>query len=222
MNRNNLDPILLTVITNRLESIAREMGAGMLRGSRSPIFAETKDFATAIFDSQLRLVGQTAYIPVLMGGSTIAVRSISEYFNKDICEGDILILNDPYHGNSHLPDITLVKPVFLEKRPWFWVLARGHHADIGGGGTAGYNPNAKTIWEEGIRIPPCKLYRQGVYNQDIWNIILSNVRFPELVESDLQCQVGACYLGEKALLKLLNQYGHNTVQTVINEMLNRS
>ena len=222
MNRNTLDPILLTVITNRLESIAREMGAGMLRGSRSPIFAETKDFATAIFDSQLRLVGQTAYIPVLMGGSPIAVRSISKHFNKNIYKGDVFVLNDPYHGNSHLPDITVVKPVFIENRPWFWVLARGHHADIGGGGTAGYNPNARTIWEEGIRIPPCKLYRQGVYNQDIWNLILLNVRLPELVESDLQCQVGACHLGEKALLQLLHQYGRQNTQTVIEEMLKRS
>ena len=123
MGRDALDPILLTVITNRLESIAREMGAGMLRSSRSPIIAETKDFVTAIFDSQLRLVGQTAYIPVLMGGSAIAVRSISEHFAGDIREGDVMVLNDPYRGNSHLPDITVVKPIFLEGRLWFWVLA---------------------------------------------------------------------------------------------------
>ena len=222
MGHDALDPILLTVITNRLESIAREMGAGMLRSSRSPIFAETKDFVTAIFDSQLRLVGQTAYIPVLMGGSAIAVRSISEHFEGNIHEGDVMVLNDPYRGNSHLPDITVVKPVFLEGRLWFWVLARGHHADIGGGGTAGYNPNAKTVWEEGLRIPPCKLYQQGIYNSDIWNLILLNVRLPVLVEGDLQCQVGACQVGERALLQLLQQYGRQDIKTVIEEMLVRS
>ena len=219
MGHDALNPILLTVITNRLESIAREMGAGMLRSSRSPIFAETRDFVTAIFEPQLRLVGQTAYIPVLMGGSAIAVRSISEHFAGDVHEGDVMVLNDPYRGNSHLPDLTVVKPVFLEGRLWFWVLARGHHADIGGGGAAGYNPNARTIWEEGLRIPPCKLYQQGVYHQDIWNLILLNVRLPLLVEGDLQCQVGACQVGERELLQLLQQYGRQDVQTAIEEML---
>ena len=123
MPDDRIDPILLTVITNRLEGITREMGAGLLRSSRSPIFAENKDFVTAVFDQHLRLVGQTAYIPVLMGASPFAVKAISEHFGEDVHEGDVMILNDPFHGNNHLPDITVVKPVFFNRRLRFWVLA---------------------------------------------------------------------------------------------------
>ncbi|MBI4525011.1 MAG: hydantoinase B/oxoprolinase family protein [Deltaproteobacteria bacterium] len=216
------DPILLTVITNRLEGITREMGAGMLRSSRSPIFAENKDFVTAVFDRKLRLVAQTAYIPVLMGASPFAVKAISDHFSGDVREGDVMILNDPYRGNNHPPDISVVKPVFFEGELRFWVLARGHHADIGGGGAGGYNPNAKTIWEEGLRIPPARLYEAGKYNSDVWNLILLNVRLPILVEGDLQCQIGACNVGEKALWQLLQHYGCERVDSVIEEILLRS
>ena len=217
-----MDQILMTVITNRLEGITREMGTGMLRSSRSPIFAENKDLVTAIFDKQLRLVAQTAYIPVLMGASPFAIKSIAEHFGEDINQGDIMILNDPYRGNNHAPDITVVKPVFFAEELHFWVFSRGHHADIGGGGTAGRNPHAKTVWEEGLRIPPTKLYQKGEYNRDIWEIILLNVRLPSLVEGDLQCQVGACNVGEKGLGKLLQQYGLQNVGDTINEVLKRS
>ncbi len=222
MQGESLDPILLTVITNRLEGITREMGAGMLRSSRSPIFAENKDFVTAIFDRQLRLVAQTAYIPVLVGASPFAVKAISEHFAEDVHEGDVMILNDPYHGNNHPPDITVVKPVFFDGQVRFWVLARGHHADIGGGGAGGYNPNAKTIWEEGLRIPPAKLYQSGKYIRDIWDLILLNVRLPILVEGDLQCQVGACSVGERALWQSLQHYGCASVDRAIEEILRRS
>src|ERR1051326_2920369 len=119
-NTDSIDPVSLTVVTNRLEGITREMGAGMLRSSRSPIFAENRDFVTAVFDRKLRLVAQTAYIPVLMGGSTYAVKSISEHFGADIHDGDVMILNDPYHGNNHAPDITVVKPIFFESDLRFW------------------------------------------------------------------------------------------------------
>lgn len=217
-----LDPILLTVITNRLEGITREMGAGMLRSSRSPIFAENRDFVTAIFDRRLRMVAQTAYIPVLMGASPFAVRAISEHFAEDVHEGDVMILNDPFHGNNHAPDITVVKPVYFAGQLQFWVLTKGHHADIGGGGTAGRNPDAKTAWEEGLRIPPARLYQSGKYNRDLWELILLNVRLPILVEGDLQCQVGACNTGERALGELLHHYGCADVDAAMEEILQRS
>jgi N-methylhydantoinase B len=222
MQCKSLDPVLLTVITNRLEGITREMGAGMLRSSRSPIFAENRDFVTAIFDRQLRLVAQTAYIPVLMGASPYAVKAISEHFADDVHEGDVMILNDPFRGNNHAPDITVVKPIFFDGKLRFWAFTRGHHADIGGGGAGGRNPNAKTVWEEGLRIPPARLYASGKYNRDVWELILLNVRLPILVEGDLQCQVGACNVGERTLLQLLRQYGCERVDSVIDEILQRS
>ena len=217
-----MDPILLTVIANRLEGVTREMGAGMLRSSRSPIFAENKDFVTAVFDRRLRLVAQTAYIPVLMGASPFAVRAVAEHFGDDVEPGDVMILNDPYRGNNHAPDISVLKPVFYGGELRFWVLSRGHHADIGGGGAAGRNPHAATAWEEGLRIPPAKLYRGGAHNRDVWEIILLNVRLRSSVEGDLQCQVGACNVGGKALEQMLERYGCDVVEGAMEEMLGRS
>ncbi len=145
------DSIKVSVIGNRLDAISKEIGQTMLRTSRSPIFSEARDFVTAIFDADCRLVAQTAYIPVLMGALPYALRSIASAFAGDIEDGDVFILNDPYRGNNHPPDITIAKPVFDQDRVAFWSVSKGHHADVGGGGVAGYNPAAKVVWEEGIR-----------------------------------------------------------------------
>jgi N-methylhydantoinase B len=217
-----IDVVLATVIANRLEAITREMGAAILRSARSPIFAENRDFVTAIFDDRLRMVAQTAYIPVLLGSTPFAVEAIQDYFGDDIEDGDVMILNDPFMGNNHLPDITVVRPVFFQGRPRFWVLTRGHHADIGGSGAGGYNPEARTVWEEGLRITPSKLYCAGKYHRGLWTMILANVRLPSLVEGDLQAQVGATRLGERALLGLLDRFGPATVDAAMDDTLARS
>lgn len=216
------DVILTTVLANRLDSICREMGGAMLRSARSSIFAENRDFATAIFDDQLRMVAQTAYIPILLGSTPFAVEAISRYFGDDIDEGDVIVFNDPFMGNNHLPDVTVVRPVFHGGRLRFWVVTRGHHADIGGGGAGGYNPDARTVWEEGLRITPSKLFAAGVYNKPLWTMLLANVRLPTLVQGDLQCQVGATRIGERALHTLLDRYGDATVSDAIEQTLERS
>ena len=172
--KGKVDAIKVAVIDNRLDAISKEIGQTMLRTSRSPIFSEARDFVTGIFDSQLRLVAQTAYIPVLMGALPYAIESIFKRFEGDIKEGDIYILNDPYHGNNHPPDITIAKPVFFEGEVRFWSVCKGHHADVGGGGVAGYNPAAQSIWEECIRIPPAKLYVAGELNESLLDTILLN------------------------------------------------
>ena len=134
---SEVDPIKVSVIGSRLTAISMEIGQTMLRTSRSPIFSEARDFVTAIFDNQMRMVAQTAYIPVLMGALPYAMRSIGEAFAGDIAPGDVFILNDPYRGNNHPPDITIAKPVFHENEVAFWAVSKGHHADVGGGGVAG-------------------------------------------------------------------------------------
>jgi N-methylhydantoinase B len=219
---DGLDVILTTVLANRLDSICREMGGAMLRSARSSIFAENRDFATAIFDAVPRMVAQTAYIPILLGSTPWAVQAVSDFFGDDVAEGDVMIFNDPYLGNNHLPDITVLRPVFRDGRVRFWMVTRGHHADIGGGGAGGYNPDARTAFEEGIRITPSKLYQAGRYNKALWRMILANVRLPSLVEGDLQCQVGATKIGERSMHAVLDRYRDETVGAAIEETVARS
>ncbi|MBI2849362.1 MAG: hydantoinase B/oxoprolinase family protein [Chloroflexi bacterium] len=214
-----IDPILVAVISSRLDSITKEIGQTMLRTSRSPIFSEARDFVTAVFDDQLRLVTQTAYIPALLGGLTFAMKSIEEHFRGEIYEGDIFILNDPYLGNNHPPDITVAKPVFYEGELCFWSVTRGHHTDVGGRGVAGYNPEATSVWEDGLRIPPAKLYERSRYQKDVWNMILLNVHMRFMVEGDLHCQVGAARIGERGILAVLQKYGAHTVARAVSEIL---
>ncbi len=199
------DPVLKSVIANRFDSITKEMGKTMLRTSRSPIFSEARDFVTAVFDNELRLIAQTAYIPVLVAATPFAVRSIASEFADDINDGDVFILNDPYRGNNHPPDVTIARPVFSGDDIAFWAITKGHQADIGGGGAAGYNPAARSVWDEGVRIPPIKLYDRGKENEGVWQMILANVHLTFLVEGDIRCLVGASKVGERNLKGLLEK-----------------
>ncbi len=217
-----VDRIQVSVIGNRLDAISKEIGQTMLRTSRSPIFSEARDFVTAIFDSRLQLVAQTAYIPVIMGALTYAIRSIAETFDGDIDPGDVFILNDPYRGNNHPPDINIVKPVFHEGEVAFWAVSKGHHADVGGSGVAGYNPGATSVWDECIRIPPAKLYIAGKSNRALWDTILLNVHLPFIVEGDLHCQVGACTIGERSLHSLLEKYDRAVLEDAIDQIFDAS
>jgi N-methylhydantoinase B len=217
-----VDPIRVSVIDNRLDAISREIGLTMLRTSRSPIFSEARDFVTGIFDRELRLVAQTAYIPVLMGALPYAVRSIAQTFAGDIHDGDVFILNDPYRGNNHPPDITIARPVFHGGSVEFWSVSKGHHADVGGSGVAGYNPGARSIWDECIRIPPAKLYSAGTLNRALLDTILLNVHLPFLVEGDLHCQVGAVTIGARNLGALLEKYGPATLRAAIDRIFDAS
>lgn len=216
---SRIDPIVVSVLAGKFESVCREIGETMLRTSRSPIFSEARDFVTGVFDRNLRLVAQQSYIPVQMGAMPYAIESIAGAFEADIHEGDVFILNDPYLGNNHPPDVTVAKPVFHNRELCFWAVSKGHHADIGGGGVAGYNPLATDVWEDALRIPPARLYHKGVYQKDLWNMILLNVHIPFLVEGDLHCQVGAVNMGERALKKLLDRYGPETLESACDEFL---
>jgi N-methylhydantoinase B len=217
-----IDPIQVSVIGSRLDAISKEIGQTMLRTSRSPIFSEARDFVTGIFDHRLRLIAQTAYIPVLMGSLPSAVESIAKEFEGDIDDGDVFILNDPYRGNNHPPDVTVAKPVFANGEIEFWTVSKGHHADVGGGGVVGYNPAARSVWEECFRIPPTKLMTRGKRNKALWDLLLLNVRMPWLVEADLECQIGACTIGERGLHALLKKYGKPVLREAENRILDAS
>jgi N-methylhydantoinase B len=187
----------------------------MLTTSRSPIFSQFLDFVTGIFDARGRWVATKDYIPVLAGSLPSAYEGIVHRFADEVHDGDIYILNDPYHGNNHPPDVTVAKPVFFEGQLRFWAISKGHHSDVGGSGVVGYNPYAKDCWEDALRIPPVRLYDRGVYQRDVWDLILLNVRMREFVEGDLQCQIGAVKVGEHALVAMLEKFGVERVEAAL-------
>lgn len=219
MAKEQLDPILRSVLANRFESVCSEMGETMMRTSHSPIFSEARDFVTGIFDAKGNMIAQKPYIAVLAGALPYCIKTILEYFGDDIEDGDIILTNDPYlGGNNHLPDFTVARPIFSGDEIVFWAAAKGHMADTGATGCCGYNPEADTIWQEGLRIPPSKLYKAGRYNRSVWNLILKNVRMQSLVEGDLNCLVGATKVGERKMLRGMKINGLQTLLQAVEEI----
>lgn len=149
-----LDRISVSVLQLRLEAIVQEMGEAMLRTAYSQILNSSRDFSTAVCDGAGRLTAQAEHVPIHVGAMPWAVQSIREFFTGRIQPGDMFLLNDPYHGGNHLPDLTVLLPVFMDERLAFWSINRAHQSDIGGATHGAYNPGATEIWQEGIRVTP--------------------------------------------------------------------
>jgi N-methylhydantoinase B len=213
------DPITVSVLTHRLEAIVQEMGEAMLRTAYSQILNSSRDFSTAICDHQARLVAQADHVPIHVGAIPWAAESVSKAFEGKIRPGDVYLLNDPYHGNNHLPDLTAFVPVFVEGAVAFWSINRAHQSDIGGATHGAYNPGASEIWQEGIRITPLKLYDAGEVREDVLQMIVTNVRHPHDFLGDLRAMIGSARLGERRLLALVEEYGAKTVVEAVDEIL---
>jgi N-methylhydantoinase B len=214
-----VDPVLVSVVRNRLDVITKEMGQVMLRTTRSPIFSEARDFVTAIYDRHGRNVAQTSYIPVLVNATPWAVERFAEAFADDMADGDVYILNDPHRGNNHPPDITIAKPILEDGELVYWALSKGHHVDVGGKGVVGYNPLAQTVYEEGMLFGPTKLYEAGRPNRALIDFFLNNLLLAPLVQGDLEAQIGAVQVGERLTRGLLAKYGLETLDGLIDAML---
>lgn len=201
-----VDPIRLEVLKNRFSSLAGEMGAVLMRTAFSANIKERRDFSCALFDGRGEMVAQAAHIPVHLGSMPLSVAAAIG--RSDLLPGDAILLNDPYCGGTHLPDITLVTPVFFpgEKSPSFFLANRAHHADVGGM-TAGSLPLSTEIFQEGVRIPPVKIVREGKIDRDLLALILANVRTPGEREGDLTAQIAANRVGERRLGEIVAQYG---------------
>ena len=213
------DPITLAVVEHRLESIAQEMTEAMLRTAMSQILNSSRDFSTAILDGDCQLVAQGEGIPVHISALPVAGAAVRDYFGDDIHDGDLFILNDPYFGGSHLPDITIIRPVFHEGRLLFYGVNRAHHSDVGGGTHGGYNPGANEIFQEGLRIPPLRIYDRGVPRNDLLQMMSANVRQPENFLGDLNAQIGSVMLAARRIEDLLAEYGSDRLMAVVSEIL---
>jgi N-methylhydantoinase B len=198
-----------------MEAIVWEMGEAMLRTSYSQILNSSRDFSTAICDERSRLVAQAEHVPIHVGAIPFAVRAVQDTFKGSIRPGDVYLLNDPYHGNNHLPDLTAFVPVFVDGELRYWSVNRAHQSDIGGATHGSYNPAATEIWQEGIRIPPLRLYDSGLIREDVLHLLSTNVRHARDFRGDLSAMVGSARLGERRLLQLVSELGAPTVRAAI-------
>ncbi|MBM3508382.1 MAG: hydantoinase B/oxoprolinase family protein [Alphaproteobacteria bacterium] len=213
------DPITVSVVQHRLRAIVEEMGEAMLRTSYSQILNSSRDFSTALSDPEGRLIAQAEHVPIHVGALPWAVKSVYEYFKGRIHPGDVYLLNDPYWGGNHLPDLTAFVPVFDSDRLAFWSINRSHQSDIGGATHGAYNPGATEIWQEGIRVPPLRLYDRGKLLDDVNELLVLNVRHPRDFRGDLAAMIGSARVGERRLLALLAEFGSATTHAAIEAVL---
>lgn len=215
--RRKVDPIELEIFKSIFISIAEEMGVTLCRSSFSPNIKERRDFSCAIFDKAGKTVAQGDHLPVHLGAMPLSVLSAIEHV--DLGPGDTVILNDPFKGGTHLPDITLVSPVYMKgrSRPAYFVANRAHHSDVGGI-SPGSMPLATEIFQEGLIIPPVKLVRRSRIDKDILSLVLANVRTPEEREGDLTAQLAANRIGEKRLLEITQKYGYKKISAYMKHL----
>jgi N-methylhydantoinase B len=218
---SNFDPIELAIFKSATRSIAEEMGAVLRRTAFSPNIKERRDYSCAVFHSDGQVIAMGDHMPVHLGSMPMSVQAAMDALTLE--SGDIAILNDPFAGGTHLPDITMVQAVFVsgESKPVFYVASRAHHADVGGKypGSMGL---CRTIDEEGVRIPPAKLVRKGETDQQVLRMILDHVRTPEEREGDLTAQAGACRVGEARLQELVSRHGCEKSRRLCDDLLNYS
>ena len=215
-----VNPILLEVFKNRFASIAEEMGVTLNRTAFSPNIKERRDFSCAIFDRRGDMVAQAAHIPVHLGSMPLSVKAAIE--ETGFAKGDMVILNDPFRGGTHLPDITIVAPVFAEDGCLsFYVANRAHHADVGGM-SSGSMPLSSSIFQEGIIIPPVKLIERGTMNQSLIDLLRSNVRTPVEREGDFSAQIMANKTGIGRILELLQKHGMEEVDFYARSLMDYS
>ena len=220
-----INPVVLAVLRGRLEQIADEMDATLFRSAFNPIIAEAHDASHGLYDAQTgdTLVQGKEGLPVFVGVMAFAVKYVIEKTaTMPPDEGDVYIFNDPYEGGTHLSDFKLVRPVFREGKIFCWLASVGHWHDVGGNVPGNYNPVATESFAEGVHIPPVKLFRKGVLQSDIVDILKTNSRLPLSVYGDLNAQISALELGQKRLFDLLDEYGDDTVKSVFAELRARA
>src|SRR3990172_838407 len=222
IRENSFDPVRIEVFKHLYSAIAEEMGVVLKKSSYSPNIKERKDFSCAVFDSDGRMIAQAAHIPVHLGSMPLSVAAAISAFPK-MMPGDTIILNDPFQGGTHLPDITLVSPVFSDQGDHHKTLIgyvgnRAHHADIGGM-APGSMTIAREIYQEGLIIPPVKLIDGGNLNTSLMDLILANVRTSEERLGDLWAQVAANRRGVIRLMEMTDKYGYQVVKDTMSDLV---
>jgi len=206
MAEQRVDPVLVAILGRALKAITDEMSLTMEKTTRSPILCEAKDFVTGLYDAEGRMLEQTENLPILSFSLSPVCAHIAEKFRGRVYPGDVFFHNDVFTLGNQNNDVAAFKPIFHGDALVGWAAAKGHMADIGGNVRGGYNPNATEVWQEALRIPAVKVYERGVLREDVWDLIFANIRL-DIVQEDMRAEIGACTVGERRLLALIEKYG---------------
>ena len=214
-----MDPVTLAILKGRLEQIADEMDATLFRSAFNPIIAEAHDASHGIYDA---ITGETLVqgksgLPIFVGVMAFAVKAVIDKVDRDggLQDGDVYIFNDPYDGGTHLSDFRLVKPIYRNGEVFCYLASVGHWHDVGGNVPGNYNPEATECFQEGMLIPPVKLFSAGILNSDIVDILSSNSRLPNSLYGDMNGQINALDLGKQRLNDLLDHYGEDNIKKAL-------
>jgi N-methylhydantoinase B len=206
-----IDKVLVSILGRALRAITDEMSLCMERTTRSPILCEAKDFVTGLYDAEGGMLEQTENLPILSFSLSPVCAHIAEKFRGDVHQGDVFFHNDVFTLGNQNNDVAAFKPIFVGEQLVGWSATKGHQADIGGNVRGGYNPNATEVWQEALRIPAVKVVEQGVVRQDVWDLIFANVRL-DIVQEDMRAEIGACTVGERRVVALIEKYGLDVFQ----------
>lgn len=214
------DAITLSVVNNRMVNICREMGIAMMKTAYSPIFNEGLDFSCCLFNEKGEMISQAEFCPAQLGASIFVVEwSIKEIGTENLKPGDVILHNDPYRGGCHIPEHCFIKPIFYKNSLAGFAANIGHLAEIGGKNPGGFAGDATEIYQEGLRIPPVKLVKEGMHDEDLWKLIMSNHRTPRNTLGDFSAMIGSLNVAERRLISLIDEYGSNHFCEITNELM---
>jgi N-methylhydantoinase B len=218
----DVDPITLELVNNSLQSLSDEMGFTIARTCASALVREAQDFAAGFTDSTGEVLSNCITAPAYVAAPKIFIKAVKDSFQADIKLGDIFVVNDSYHGGTHLPDIQLVKPVFADGMLICWMYTKAHHVDVGGRVPGSMAFDNVDIFQDGFRIPPVKIYQGGVPNRTFFDLLKLNVRYPDILLSDLNAKIGAMTVGEDGIRKMILEYGRQPLLDVFAGLLDYS
>lgn len=217
-----VDPITFSVLLHRFKAIAREMTLTLEYTAWTSILALAQDFSCAIFDHQARQVCMADALPIHTNSLHVVLKEMARVFADDIAEGDVIVCNDPYSGNTHVGDVVTACPVFYKGRHLFWSVTKGHQLDIGSYIPTSVPATAKDVWQEGLTMPPIKFYERGRPREDVIRLYLANVRYRDWLYGDLMAQLGSIWTGRKRLLEVVEQYGSDETMLYVEAILDHA
>jgi len=223
VSTTTIDPVTLTILNNAYVNVCREMGITMIRTAFSPIFNEGLDFSCVLFDRRGNMIGQAEFCPAQLAASLFIVRWTLEELGVDSFEpGDVVLHNDPYRGGAHIPEHSVIRPVFHEGELFGFVANVGHLAEIGGKAVGSFAADATEVFQEGLRIPPVKIVRRDEPNLELWKLIMANHRTPRNTWGDLNAQIGSLRVAERRVVELCDRYGREFLERASDELMDYS